>query len=139
MSWLVWVITVSGSTLLLLTLLFWFEARRGRRLAIRLRDRLDWLVHMAGIGWHRFMLAIATRLSWVSAYGLVQYVLVGLKALIQSLEQYVAWLQKRNRRMNRSLRAARSETHLSAIAAHKQATALSDSEKATLREKTLAG
>ncbi len=129
----------SGVVSALLLLLFSLEAHRGRRFAPTLRHRLDRLTEHA-IGWwqaHRIYLgggAARIGLHYAVHYGL------GLaRYLVRSCEQKILSWQRRNRRIVRSVQAARRESHLTAIAEHKQIHALSEDEKKDLKERSLEG
>jgi hypothetical protein len=78
----------------------------------------------------------AARVGW---HYVLHKTLRGCGVFLQWLQAQVEYWRRRNRRIARTVQAARTESHLTAIAEHKHATALSEEEKVNLKEKTLAG
>lgn len=129
----------SSTGLLVLGLLFYVEERRGVRFAGRVRGFLDGVVDWCIVRWHTLLLYVGGGAGRVGFHFLVHHVLSVARAGSRWLEQQLVRLQRRNRRIVRSVQAARTESHLTAIKAHKHATALSEQEKQDLRDRTLQG
>ena len=124
---------------LLLALLFAVEDRHGRRFASSLRDLLDRAIDRGIVAWHTLMLYTGSGAGRVGLHYLLHRFLRGCGHVLQWLHDRVEYWRRRNRRIARTVQAVRTESHLSAIAEHKQTTALSEEEKLDLKEKTLAG
>ncbi|HMA78438.1 MAG TPA: hypothetical protein VKP88_04905 [Candidatus Paceibacterota bacterium] len=139
MSLTVLIFAISGAGVFSLALLFAFEQRRGQRLGEPGRAALDRLADRAIVGWHTLMLYIGSGAARVGLHYVMHRVLRTCAGLLAWLHERVEYWRRRNRRIARTVQAARTDSHLSAIAEHKHATALSDEEKTSLKEKTLAG
>ncbi|MAZ30005.1 hypothetical protein CL655_01850 [bacterium] len=133
------IIVGSGAGVVALALLFYVETARGRRFGEGVRRSLDAVVDWCIVRWHTLMLYIGSGAGRVGLHYLLHRLLRSCAAGLERLRTLVERLQRRNRRIARSVQAARTESHLTAIAEHKHATALSETEKAALKEKSLEG
>jgi hypothetical protein len=134
-------LTLLGSavTALLLISLFAIEGRRGSRYMAGVRSWLDARVDSGIVLWHRAQLLIGSGAGRVGLHYLLHRILGwGVAGLEVARNRFEYW-QRRNRRIARTVQAVRTETHLTAIAEHKHATALSEDEKTALKERSLEG
>jgi hypothetical protein len=139
MSMTVLTFAMSGVGIFFLALLFAIENRRQQRFAARTRTALDRLTDRIIVGWHTLMLYTGSGAGRVGLHYVMHRILRGCGALLEWLYRRVEYWRRRNRRIARTVQAARTESHLTAIAEHKHATALSEQEKTSLKEKSLAG
>lgn len=125
--------------MIILALLFALENRRGRRFLLPVRQWLDRVTDRGIVLWHTALLYVGSGAGRVGLHYLVHRLLRACGLFLQWLYSRVEYWRRRNRRIARTVQAARTETHLTAIAEHKQSTALTEAEKINLKEKTLAG
>lgn len=126
---------VSGVLMGVFVMVSAIEDRRGRRFFEALRARLDTVV----VWFKTHITRMARRLHLNTLMGVLHYL---AHALLARLLQIMHWFEKkieqaimRNRSAARALRQHKNtDSHLSAIAEHKQATALSESDKQRLKE-----
>lgn len=139
MTPLEWTSIGSGASIAMLALLFSIERARGSRLAAPVRQRLDTITDWCIVRWHTIMLYIGSGAARVGLHYVLHRILRGTLYLLDALRSRTQRWQRRNRRIARTVQAARAESHLTAITQHKHATALSDSEKEALKEKSITG
>ena len=139
MSSVLWILVGSSAGSFFLGLLFYLEERRDARVADRVRTRMDAGVDWLIVRWHTAMLYVGGGAGRVGFHFVLHHVFSLARAGARWLERQFIRLQRRNRRVVRSVQAAREESHLTAIAAHKHATALSEVEKNDLKNRTLEG
>lgn len=139
MSILLLITIGSGVSAFVLTLLFYIERVRGRRLGEGVRSWLDAMTDTATVRWHTMLLYTGQGSGRVGVHYLLHRCLGIAGSGTQALHGRIEGLKRRNRRVARSVQAARVESHLTAIAAHKHDTALSEEEKSELKERSLAG
>lgn len=129
---------ISTGVLCVLMTFFNIEAHRGRRFFARLRGWLD-----AGADW---LAAAAVRAgSFISRdvlqqsahFFFHQILRVGLRG-IRIIEQGLDWLLRRNKALaKRTSRARTTDSGLGEIAEHKEAVALSETEKRAHKERAV--
>lgn len=129
----------SASALAVLWLLFFVEDRREQRFFERLRSWLDRGVDRCIILWHSSLLYVGGGAVRVWLHYAFHQILRVARFFLTKLTVWVERLQRRNRRVVRSVQTIRSETHLAEINAHRQATALTPEEKQALKERSLEG
>jgi len=129
----------SSLALMVLGLLFYIEDTRGVRFMAGLRRRADALVDWCVVRWHIVLLRIGDGTGRIGIHFLLHHLLRIGRILSHWLDEQLRILQRRNRRIARTLHAARTESHLTAIATHKHQTALSQEEKQKLKEQSLEG
>lgn len=134
-----WSLASSGAGIIFLALLFAFEARRGSRVASPIRDWLDSVADKSIVLWHTSMLYVGSGAARVGLHYLLHRVLRVCGRCLQWLYERVEYWRRRNRRIARTVQAARTETHLTAIVEHKHATALTEKQKIKLKAQRLEG
>mgnify|MGYP007077406948 CR=1 FL=1 len=139
MSSILWVLVGGSVGSVFLMLLFYVEERRGVRFLDSLRNRLDRATDWTIVRWHTLMLYLGGGAGRVGFHYAMHHLLGFARGVARQLEQQLVRLQRRNKRVVRSVQAARTESHLTAIAEHKHATALSEDEKKDLKERSLEG
>lgn len=128
----------SGLLLLGLFLLFRSETATNKRLVFEgMRDRLDAriLERAAKSGsWRQYVGASSLRLL---LHFLLHQFLGAVLYIMKAVETRLNKLRNRNRLIAKSVSAVSEDNHLSHIARHKEAVALSPEEKEALRSKSL--
>ena len=131
---------VSGSCILLFTLLFKIEKNRGTRIAHRLRLRLDYVVLRMRVMWDKSTQYLGSDWIRQTFHYLFHTVLQGTISFLTRLEKGLRKVLKVNRVRARKARIARSTRNkLDEIAEHKALVALSETEKKRHKEKSLNG
>lgn len=127
----------SVSSLIILIGLFTYEDRRGGRVLEKIRTALDKVVDAVVVRWHTVMLYIGGGAGRVWLHYGLHRMLGFFVAVLRHGEASISRLQKRNRKIVRTVQKTRTESHLSAIAAHREATALSETEKKKLKDRSI--
>jgi len=130
---------VSGSGAVLLFALYTFEDRRQRRFGSGLRLALDAVTTRVVRQTRRHLVELTTYSGRIGLHYVLHHLLRKATLVAKWLAAYLHALQQRNHQIARSARVARANTHLSAIATHKKATALSNVDRIDRKEKSLAG
>ncbi len=128
---------LAGSTLILvcIAVVFRIEDARGSRFnPFGVRSGLDFAVRRGMWLWRYwtdyFSRSVLRALFHYSAHSVLKL----MYGITRDLNAKVERLLRQNRKMARQLRDTQRRTHLDEIAAHKEATALSEEEKLRLRE-----
>lgn len=131
------IVVVSGVALAALALLFRIEQKRERRFAEGLRRRLDRLVEWLSKRWQRLLVICGSGTLWRHVRNMHRVATKAILRGVRFLEAFFSQLERRQRR-TASLRASQhADEHLKAMSAHKRDTALSDEERARLRDEML--
>jgi len=133
------IIVSSAGALVFLVGIFYIEDTRTHRFFSSPRVWLDGKLQQLLLTWQASLLYVGGGAMRVWMHYMFHKLLGALMFLLHICNVQLARLQKRNKRVVRSVQAVRSETHLAAIEAHRQATALTPKEKQTLKDKSLLG
>lgn len=130
----------AAAVLLLLCILFYIEAKRGRRLFLsKWRRGFDMLVQRGERKYTGMTRSIGSGTVRIIFLYALHAVLGFFAKALRSLEARVRRLQHRNRSVAKSIQVTQTSSHLNTIAEHKAATSLSEKEKAALKNKHLKG
>ena len=133
-----YVMVGSGILFLVFFLLFKAEESSNKRFFLgRLRANLDAKLedhHRRGEAWRHYFGASSLRLF---LHYLLHQFLSSLLFLVKKLEYVLNRLRSHNKNVAKDVKQVRGDGHLSHIAAHKASVALTDEEKAELRERKL--
>jgi hypothetical protein len=135
---MLWTVGVSGGLLLACSALFSIERTRGRRVLLpHVRAWLDEQLAALFLRFSHLSLGLGSGTIRIAALYLMHRLLGILMRLIKLGERAIARLQARNRRVARTVRAAKDKTHLDLIAEHKQTVSLTEREKRQLKKQWL--
>jgi hypothetical protein len=134
------VFAISGTLLVAFSVLVRAEAARGKRILLSgLRERLDRAVLRTA----PFLRATRRHLGTGSVRVIFHYVAHGVIARLVRMSErasaYLARLERRNRKLARTIRERETPSHFSVIAEHKATVALSDEEREDLKRRSLEG
>lgn len=128
----------SGVCLLLLSIIFIIEDRKGRRFAGRVRGMLDASLEASIATWERHTPTLNGRFIRQAFHHVSDWVLSGVLRVVRFLETYVRRALSLNKKKARTATPKPSE-HLTEIAAHKESAQLSEKEKRARKDKALRG
>lgn len=131
---------VSAVIVVFLIFLFRFEAKRGLRIADRIRTRLDFfvlqIVHSVHVSARLFFRKVLKQ----SVHFIVHTLLISILSTIKSFERRVTHMMRSNKsRAISSERKSKERNKLEEIAIHKLEVALSEEEKEKHKEAVLQG
>lgn len=134
----IWSMGISFALLVALIILLRYEEKVGRRLLLsRFRSWLDRLI----LKLHHFLTHLSIRVGTGSIRLMVHFfihkVISSTMWLLQWFEGNLYRLQKRNRKVAKSLEDEQVKTHLHLIAEHKETSALSEEAKQELKNKAM--
>ena len=135
-----YIVLGSGVLLLLVSVLFSVEERRGRRIVLsRVRTWLDERTERTAARFDRMRHYVGTG----SFRAMFHYVLHGVISRLghasERASSYFRRLERHNRKMARQVRDVQKKSHLDLIAEHKVTTALSEKEREELKQRSLEG
>ena len=138
MTLILWIVVISGATLVLLSILFGVERARGARIILpTARSWIDELLAAFFLRLSQLSISFGSGTIRVATLFLIHRGLSVVMRILKFFERCVASLQARNRRLARSVRAEQDKTHLDLIAEHKKTISLTEREKRHLKKQWL--
>ena len=131
---------MSGTILVLLIALFYLESRRGGRLVlVGTRSWLDRAVVGVEQWWLAASGVFGAGMVRVLFHYVVHTILSVFAGIFDGIHRGVTRLQQRNRQVAKAIQDEARASHLDSIAEHKRTNALTEQEKAAIKERSLEG
>ena len=138
--WDIMTVAISGGLLVLFSVLFGIEAKRGQRVLLRgARSWLDQLVLRVFYFVSQLRVHFGAGSILMFLHYCIHKVLAGGIATLTAAEHSLERWQRQNRSVAKHVRAEQEKTHLDVIAEHKASVTLTETEKRKLKEKSMAG